>query len=177
MKLILPSHMPAADIAGSKPPTAIHSWAAPFNFNHFISKPTHRKTNRLLHWAPKKCRMAQMSSQLLSFLLVLLTLPFLNLCTTLPTCVAPAPDTPLWTISDWSTDFTLPDGGAVIFRLHNTLTGYGALCFRRGAFPEGQCIWVDGGTGEEDDTETWFAYDETVGNLLVQQGWSCDGET
>lgn len=63
----------------------------------------------------------------------------------------PTQDTPLWTLTDWSTDFTLPDGGSVIFRISNTLTEYGALCFRRGALPEGQCIWVDGGTESEDD--------------------------
>lgn len=96
--------------------------------------------------------------------------------TPLPTCLTPDPDVPLWTISDWSTDFTLPDGGAVIFRLSNTLTGFGALCFRRGAFPEGQCIWVEGGTGEDDDTATWFWYDERLGDLRVYQDWSCDGE-
>jgi hypothetical protein len=66
--------------------------------------------------------------------------------TCLSTCLPPTQDTPLCTLTDWSTEFTLPDGGAVIFRLSNTLTGYGALCFRRGAFPEGQCIWAEGGT-------------------------------
>jgi len=61
----------------------------------------------------------------------------------------------------------------VIFRLSNSLTGYGALCFRRGAFPEGQCIWVEGGTGEDDDTETWFSYNERIGELVVYQEWGC----
>ncbi|KAK0651101.1 hypothetical protein B0T16DRAFT_403177 [Cercophora newfieldiana] len=95
-------------------------------------------------------------------------------CAPVPACAPPDLNTPLWTVSDWSTDFTLPDGGAVIFRLYNTLTGYGALCFRRGPFPEGQCIWVEGGIGEDDDTETGFSYDEKVGDLLVYQEWSCD---
>jgi hypothetical protein len=107
--------------------------------------------------------------------LLFLSLPLLVFSNPLPTCLPPNADTPLWELSDWSTDFTLPDGGAVIFRLFSTLTGYGALCFRRGAFPEGQCIWVEGGTGEDDDTETWFWYDEKIGRLVVSQMSSCEG--
>lgn len=108
---------------------------------------------------------------LLTSLLLLLSTPL-----SLSTCLPPTQDTPLWTLTDWSTDFTLPDGGSVIFRLSNTLTGYGALCFRRGALPEGQCIWAESGTqGEDDDTQSWFSYDERVRELVVGQGWSCQG--
>lgn len=103
-----------------------------------------------------------------------------------------SPDLPplqLWTLSDWSTDYTLPDGGSIIFRLRNTLTGYDALCFRRGLYPEGYCLQAitDGkgegegegegqgssSSSEEDTTGTIFQYYDKIGLLQVYQEWDC----
>ncbi|KAM7205994.1 hypothetical protein V8F33_000824 [Rhypophila sp. PSN 637] len=90
---------------------------------------------------------------------------------------------PLWTLKDWSTDYTLEDGGSIIFRLVNNLTRYDGLCFRRGLYPEGYCVQAitdDGeGTGtEEDTTGTIFQYYDKIGLLEVYQEWDCsDGNT
>ncbi|KAK3387823.1 hypothetical protein B0H63DRAFT_165484 [Podospora didyma] len=123
-------------------------------------------------------------------ILLLLAIPFLAASSAapspLPPC-SPLPDanTPLWNLSDWSTDYTLPDdGGTVSFRLVNALTGYGALCVRVGPYPEGYCVSGagQGGTstgveeGDDDDTGTLFTYYEGVdGELSVYQEWSCGG--
>jgi len=109
-------------------------------------------------------------------LLLLLTLPFLTSSIHLPPCSSPDLNTPLWTLSDWTTDFTRPDAVTVIFGLSNTLTGYSARCFRDGIYPEGYCVWTEGGTGEGDDTGTLFTYYERVGELSVYQEWSCAAE-
>ncbi|KAM7215763.1 hypothetical protein V8F06_008873 [Rhypophila decipiens] len=87
---------------------------------------------------------------------------------------------PLWTLKDWSTDYTVEDGGSIIFRLVNNLTGYDALCFRRGPYPEGYCVQAitDGGEGtgtEEDTTGTIFEYYDKIGLLEIYQEWDCDG--
>ncbi|KAM7208214.1 hypothetical protein V8F20_001494 [Naviculisporaceae sp. PSN 640] len=111
---------------------------------------------------------------------------------TLPSCPAPLLDnasntseiTPLWTITDWSTDYTVPDGGSIIFRLLNTMTGYDALCFRRGLYPEGYCMQAvtdgnEGGTeaGQgEDTTGTIFQYYDKIGLLQIYQEWDCVGD-
>src|SRR5689334_13000410 len=81
-------------------------------------------------------------------------------------CTLPVSPLPIWQISDFTQDFTTPDlGGSVIFHLENLLTGFGALCFRRGLYIEdvGECFWTRGGSGEDDDTTTGFLYDQNTG--------------
>ena len=117
-----------------------------------------------------------MTRLLYQTLLLLLTLPLFTSSTRLPLCTSPDPGTPLWTVSNWATDFTTPDANAVIFDLFNTLTGYNARCFREAIYPEGYCVWREGGTGEGDDTGTLFTYYERVGELSVYQEWSCATE-
>ncbi|KAK4450511.1 hypothetical protein QBC34DRAFT_493781 [Podospora aff. communis PSN243] len=91
--------------------------------------------------------------------------------------------TPLWEVTNWSTNFTVSNEETVLFNLTNTLTGYKAECFREGPFPNGLCVGIlveeDGvaaGEGEEDDTGTIFSYNERVGVLEIYQEWSCLGE-
>lgn len=93
--------------------------------------------------------------------------------TTTINCTALPPSSPTWRLEDWFTDFSTPDGGAVIFRLANLVTGFDSLCFRRGLAIEGQCIWTAGGEEVDDETETWFSFDEGTGELRVYQRWSC----
>jgi len=90
----------------------------------------------------------------------------------IPSCVSPNPDKPLWTLSEWTTNSTSP-GGVITFLLSNTFTGYGASCFREELYPEGYCVWLEGGMGEEDDTGTLFTFYERVGLLEIYQEWSC----
>ena len=79
-------------------------------------------------------------------------------------------DLPTWSISGWSADFTTAElGGSLIFALRNEVAGSSSLCFRRGVLS--QCFWT-AGAGEE-DTETYFAYDERAGRLGLNQTWSC----
>jgi len=128
---------------------------------------------------------------ILTFLLTLLSLPLpitssptfpspsqvLSARTT-PLCATPDPTLPLWIVYEWSTDFSTPNAQIVMFLLENTLTGYNALCFREGPYPEGQCTRIveKGGEGEEEDTTgTIFSYNERVGVLEVYQEWDCDG--
>ncbi|KAK3315716.1 hypothetical protein B0H66DRAFT_533990 [Apodospora peruviana] len=85
----------------------------------------------------------------------------------------------LWTVSAWETDYTLPDGGSIIFRLSNPMTGYNALCYRRGLYPEGYCVNAitpdsEGSAAtEEDMTATLFQYYDKVGLLELYQEWDC----
>ncbi|KAK0613951.1 hypothetical protein B0T14DRAFT_527369 [Immersiella caudata] len=97
---------------------------------------------------------------------------------TAPLCATPDPSLPLWIIYEWSTDFSTPENPIIMFLLENTLTGYTALCFREGPYPEGLCARVveKGGEGEDEDTTgTIFSYNERVGVLEVYQEWDCDG--
>ena len=117
-----------------------------------------------------------MTRPLCQAFVLLLALPFLTSPTPLPPCTSPDANKPLWTLSDWTTDFSRPDANAVIFNLSNTLTGYSTRCFRDGIYPEGYCVPNEGGTGEDDDIGTLFTYYERVGELSVYQEWSCAGE-
>lgn len=110
---------------------------------------------------------------LLIFLALSPTTLTLSLSVTLPPCTSPDLNTPFWTITDWFTDFTIPEEENVRFHLNNTLTGYTALCSRIGPYPEGYCVWVSGGRGEEDDTGTLFSYNERTGKFEIYQEWSC----
>jgi hypothetical protein len=97
----------------------------------------------------------------------------------LPPCgTPPNPSNPLWKLTNWSTDFTVPNEQRVLFHLANTLTGYKAECLREGPFPNGVCVGIpaEGSEGSEDDTGSIFSYNEQVGVLEVYQEWSCLGE-
>jgi hypothetical protein len=97
-----------------------------------------------------------------------------------PACTAPNPAsaTPLWTLSQWSTNFTAPEESTVTFRLENTLTGYTALCLLQGEYPQGYCVsaaWENGIDDGVRDTATLFEYreDGQKGELSLYQEWGC----
>lgn len=107
-----------------------------------------------------------------SFLL-LFAIPFLSSSSPLPSCISPELGRPLWTLSQWTTDYTVPDGGEVTFRLLNALTGYVAFCSRVGLYAEGHCLGVG---DDEDETGTLFTYYEGIGQLMVYQEWTCTAD-
>ncbi len=105
----------------------------------------------------------------------LLLLPLVYAASPIP----PPPSSINWTISDILLNILPPDsdlGGTTLhFYLHNNLTNYTCLCFRRGQL-RGQCFWAAGGSDREyEETITSFSFDEfedgTGGRVEIEQTW------